>query len=60
MLSCRDYEGEVEISVKGLDKLSVIVSESTYDNIAFNNTEVAIKDGKIRFNAKKDTIYYVK
>ena len=60
MLACRDYEGEVEIAVSGLDKSSVTVSESTYENIAFNDSQVEVKDGKIKFNAKKDSIYYVK
>jgi hypothetical protein len=60
MLAVRDYNGEIEIEIKGTDKTAFTVSESTEKRIKFKNTIVPIKDGKLTFTVKKDSIYYIK
>lgn len=60
MLAVRNYAGEVEIEIKGADKTAFTVMESTEKRIKFKNTIVAVKDGKIKFDVKKDSIYYIK
>ena len=60
MLAVRDYEGDVEILIKGTDKTDFIIGESSEDKIDFSNSEVKIVGGKLIFRAKKDSIYYIK
>ena len=60
MLAVRDYDGEIEIEIKGADKSAFTVMESTEKRIKFKNTIVPVKDGKLNFTVKKDSIYYIK
>lgn len=60
MLAVRDYAGKIEIQVKGTDKTAFTVMESTEKRIKFKNTIVPIKDGKLNFEVKKDSIYFIK